>query len=231
MSACATLVVLLLAAPAAAQSGPSSDEEILNYTVNWPSGLSLGEGALRARRLPDPAGAREFSLVLDAAIPGVTVRDEYTSRTTADFCSLEFEKKSEHGRRKASEKSVFDRERGVMVRTTSAGGGSSETPTAKCARDALGFLQFLRREVAQGRLPGPQAVHFGATYQLRLNYAGLQPLTVNGERLDADRLTATVKGPASENTFEIWLARDELRTPLRIRVPFALGTFSMDLVR
>jgi hypothetical protein len=220
-----------LSRPAAGQSSGPEYEEVLHYTVNWPSGLSLGEGTMRTRRLAQPPGAREFTLVLDAAIPGVTVRDEYISRATADYCSIRFEKNSVHGRRKASETSQFDADRGVMVRTTPEGGGRSEAPIAACAKDALAFLHFLRREIASGRLPGAQPVYFGATYQFRASYGGVQALTIEGERLEADKLTATVKGPASETTFEIWLGRDEARTPLSIRVPFAMGIFSMELVR
>jgi hypothetical protein len=42
---------------------------------------------------------------------------------------------------------------------------------------------------------------------------------------------ATLKGPASEITFEMFFARDAARTPLVIRVPLTLGTFSMELAR
>jgi hypothetical protein len=217
--------------PAAAQSGAIEHDESLNFAVNWPSGLSLGEGFLRARRLPEREGVNEYSLVLDAAIPGITVRDEYMSRATAEFCSLEFEKQFEHGKRKGGEKSVFDQTRGVVVRTTANGGGKSEVPAVPCAKDALTFLQFLRKEVAQGRLPAAQPIHFGATYQVRVAFGGAQHLVLGGERVEADKLNLTVKGPASEHAFEVWLARDEVRTPVRIRVPFALGVFSMDLVR
>ena len=219
------------ALPATPQNAPESDEEHLRYTINWPSGLSLGEGTMRARRLPDPPNAREYSLVLDAAIPGVIIRDEYTARATAGFCSLQFEKNSVHGPRKASEKSVFDFERNVLTRTTTGGGGKSEISTAPCAKDALTFIYFLRREVAQGRVPTSQTVYFGAAYQMRMAYANTQQVTAGGERVEADRFTAKVKGPASETSFEIWLSRDPARTPVMIRVPFAMGTFSMELVR
>ena len=221
----------MCALPAASQNAPDGEEEHLRYTVNWPSGLSLGEGTMRVRRLQEPPNAREYSLVLDAAIPGVTIRDEYTARATAGFCSLQFEKKSVHGPRKASEQSIFDAERNVMTRTTSGGGGKSEVSTAACAKDALTFLYFLRREVAQGRVPTSQTVYFGAAYQMRIAYASTGQITAGGERVEADRFTLALKGPASETNFEIWLARDPARTPVMIRVPFAMGTFSMELVR
>ena len=49
-----------------AQGFPQADET-LNYTVNWPSGLSLGEGRLEAKK---NAAGWEFDLQLDAAVPG-----------------------------------------------------------------------------------------------------------------------------------------------------------------
>jgi hypothetical protein len=80
-------------------------------------------------------------------------------------------------------------------------------------------------------VPAAQTIYFGAAYQIRLTYAGMQQIVVGSERLDADRMTASVKGPASETNFEMWFARDATRTPLMIKVPFSMGTFSMELVR
>jgi hypothetical protein len=47
----------------------------------------------------------------------------------------------------------------------------------------------------------------------------------------ADRLIVTVKGPASEMSFEIFFARDPARTPVIIRVPLSPGMFSLELAR
>ena len=44
-------------------------------------------------------------------------------------------------------------------------------------------------------------------------------------------MSASVKGPASEITFEVFFLKDRARTPALVRVPLALGTFSMELVR
>ena len=113
----------------------------------------------------------------------------------------------------------------------SADGGKSEVPAPGCARDALSFLYFLRHELSQGRLPPPQTVFFGAPYQLKLEYGGAQTIRVNDRRVEAERLRASLKGPASETSFELFFARDDVRTPLMIRVPFTPGVFSLELVR
>jgi hypothetical protein len=46
-----------------------------------------------------------------------------------------------------------------------------------------------------------------------------------------DHIQASVKGPKSDWSFEIFFARDAARTPLLIRVPFTLGSFSLELIR
>jgi hypothetical protein len=58
-----------------------------------------------------------------------------------------------------------------------------------------------------------------------------QNIRVGDSHLDTDRLVGTVKCPASEVTVEIFFARDAVRTPVLIRVPLAMGKFSMEIVR
>ncbi len=214
--------------PAGPPGNDTIREEALNYTVNWPSGLSLGESKLTAKR----AGGRwELEFALEAAVPGFEVNDMVRSIALDEFCSVEFEKQLKHGKRKAHERTTFDARRGVATRQTLGGGGKTEIPASPCSRDALAFLYFLRSELGQGRLPAAQTVFFGAQYRTGVQYRGAQRLVLNDAAVEADRLTVSLKGPASEHTFEIYFARDAVRTPLLIRVPLALGTFSMELVR
>jgi hypothetical protein len=219
------LCLALLGLPAPAQN-PA--EETLNYTINWPSGLSLGEATLRARQ----AGERwEVEFVLDAAIPGYVIQDRYRSILRPGLCCLELEKQFQHGNKKGRERTSFDAERGIAIRETLGGGGKSEISVPACPRDALGFLLHLRRELQQGRLPAAQQVFFGARYEVSLEYRGFQTVPVNEIPTQADRFSARVKGPASEHSVEIYFARDPARTPVLVRVPFPLGIFSMELVR
>jgi hypothetical protein len=222
----AALVLRAAPAPAApADAGFPYQEESLLYTINWPGGASLGEGRLSARRDTAFEGRWEFKLSLDASIPGFAVVDQFRSVADA-FCSVRFEKDSLHGARKSKEETSFDRSSGVARRTT-RNGGQSEFETGSCARDALAFLFYARRELSQGRVPPPGTVFFGGPYQIRMEYKGVESLPAG----PADKVAATVKGAASANSFEILFARDAARTPLAIRVPFALGTFTMELVR
>jgi hypothetical protein len=224
----AALMLVLAAAAAPAPQLPAGfpkADEVLRYSVNWPSGLSLGEGRLEARR----SGERwNFDLALDAALPGFAVTDRYHSQASAELCSLEFDKSSVHGARKASEKTVFDYRRGRARRAT-AGGGRAEIPIAGCARDALDFLFFVRRELGEGRIPPPQTVMVGAAYQVRLEYTGVQTVPVNEKKMRADRIVVFAKGPASDLNFEVFFSLDAARVPVVVRVPFSRGIFSMEL--
>jgi len=220
--------LLLLAALQAAAAAEPGGEEALRYTVNWPSGLSLGEASLRARR----AGERwELEFALEAAVPGFTVNDQYRSIAAEGFCSLELEKRFEHGNRRGHERTGFDAERGVAVRETLGGGGKSETPAPACPRDALAFLYYLRRELGQGRIPPPQEVFFGARYRVTFQYLGAQTVRVNEVPTEAERLRVSLKGPASEHSFEMFFSREPARIPVLVRVTLPLGLFSMELVR
>ena len=124
---CSLALAGLLLPPVGAQ------EETLRYSVNWPSGLSLGEAVMEAR--PGESGRREFEFRLDASIPGVNITDFYRSVTTADFCTQEFHKSLTHGKRQGEETTTVAPERGVARRVTARGGGASEIPVEACVKD------------------------------------------------------------------------------------------------
>ena len=57
------------------------------------------------------------------------------------------------------------------------------------------------------------------------------PITVGDKKEVTDHLMVSVKGPKADFTVEIFYARDAARTPLLIKIPQAVGTLSMELVR
>jgi Protein of unknown function (DUF3108) len=212
------------------QGGFPKSGEGLTYTVNWPSGLSLGEARITATPVKQSAGEPRwnFELHLDAALPGFAVKDRFRSMVSAELCSLEFEQDVARGRRKTQEKIAFDPP-ARQARRVTVGGGSSTVSTPECAKDALAFLFHARRELAQGRVPPSQTIFLGGPYTIRMEFSGTQAVQVNDKPVEADRVVATVKGPASEWRIELFFARDAARTPVVIRAPFAMGTFSMEL--
>ena len=224
---------LPLIALCSAQTMPPFDGEKLIYSVNWPSGLSLGEAQIESRRTVAGEGSSagwRFEFRLEAAIPGFAATDQIRSQADGDFCSIEFEKDSVHGKRKAREKISFDPAKGMATRQT-IGGGSSQIASGACGRDALAYLYHVRRELAQGRLAGAEPVFFGAAYQMSIQYGGAQRVRTGDTLVDADLLNFTGKGPASTFSFEVLFARDGVRTPLLVKVPLAMGVFTMELVR
>ena len=222
----ALLVLALFGLPAGA--------ETLHYSVNWQSGLSLGEAALRSDKVnADPEGGEpggwNFGLTLDAAVLGFTIRDEYSSSADDKFCSSKIEKTVTRGTRKSVEKVKIDRHTETATRETQ-GGGKSDYSVPDCVHDALAFLQFVRHELAQGRIAPQQPVILGAKYDVLMTYTGTEMVRVAGESVNADRVHTVIKGPAADITADLYFSHDELRTPVLARIPLPLGTFTVELL-
>jgi hypothetical protein len=64
------------------------------------------------------------------------------------------------------------------------------------------------------------------------SYTGAQSITLADKKPETtDHLVFQVKGPKSDFSVEVFYARDAARTPLLIKIPQAVGTLSMELVR
>src|SRR6266545_610478 len=212
----------------AEQGGAPVQDENLAYTINWPSGLSLGEAHLISHQ----AGERwYFEMALDTGVPGFPVSDHFRSSTNPDLCSVEFERETLHGKRRAHEKTTFDYKTGSAQRVTLSGGGKTSVRIPACARDALAYVMFARRELGQGRVPPAATVFYGAQYRVKADFIGPQNVTYNEKKAKADKLVVSLKGPASDVNVEVYFALDAARTPLAIRVPLSVGMVSMELVR
>jgi Protein of unknown function (DUF3108) len=229
-----SLLLAAFALTAAPVNAPGFNNEQLRYTINWSSGLSLGEANLHATLLKPTQDTerRHLEFDLDAAVPGYAVSDRYRSDSSSDFCSTEFQRTTTHGRKKTDEKTTFDAHSGTATRQT-VGGGKSDLKLPTCGKDALTYLYFVRRELSQGRIPPPQTIFFGPSYEARVEFAGTQKIRVGDTQVDADRLTASVKGTSTDSSisFEVFFLKDAARTPALVRVPLSLGTFSMELVK
>ncbi len=221
---------ILAAVSASAQTGFPFQDESLRYSINWPSGLSLGDATFSAHRTET---GWALSASLDVGVPGFPLKDSYRSTITKDLCSLELDRDILHGTRTTREKTTFDQKEGQAKRTTllPEGGGTSDFDIGSCARDALAYVYYVREEMGQGRVAPPQTVYFGSPYSVRIDYTGPQDLTVSERQQVTDHVVVSVKGPKSDFNFEIFFARDAARTPLSIRVPVTVGTISMELVR
>jgi hypothetical protein len=223
-SSCIALFLLLALTAIAADS--NLPNETLRYSINWPTGVSLGEAQLSAS---SSAAHMHFTFDLDAGAPAFAVSDRFRSDSSGSFCSSEFEKSTSHGSKKADDTEKFDAATGTVTR--GSGSGQAEILSNPCGKDALTFLYFLRQELSQGRLPQRAVVFYGAPYELRLNSAGTESIKIGSAAVDADRITATATGPSSSISFEMLFLKDRARTLAVVRVPLALGKFSMELVK
>ena len=224
-------VIACVAATAGAQTGFPFQEESLHYTINYTSGLSLGEADLSAHKTPT---GWDFSASVDAAVAGWGIKDKYTSSMTSGYCSKELKRDTIHASRSFREKTTFDQDAQTAHRQTEfpSNGGASDLSTGPCARDALTFFYFTRKELGQGRVPPPQVVYLGSAYTVQQSYTGAQSITLGDKKPEiTDHMVFSVKGPKSDFSIEVYFARDAARTPLLIKIPQAAGTLSMELVR
>ena len=223
-------LVPLLAAADTLQGFPFQNET-LRYNVNWPSGLSLGEVIFTAHK--SDAGGWAFEADLSAGIPGLPIADKYKSEITPEYCSVELNRELSRGAKKNTEKTTFDQKGGHAIRRTMfpLGGGKTELDIPSCARDALAYMYFGRKELGQGRMPPAGKIFFGGPYQVRMDYTGAQDIPVARKPTVTDHVNVSVKGPGSDFKFEIFYARDAARTPLLVKIPVAVGTISLELAR
>jgi hypothetical protein len=215
-------------APSAAPAAAAKPKiESLKYELSWASGLSLGEAILTAA--PSEA-ALLFAFQIDASVPGFALSESAESRATADYCSTLLYKRGARGKRKIDEKTEFD-QKGMKATRTTDGGGKGSVSIPACAKDSLTFLHFLRKELAAGRLPAQQKVYYGGEYSVNVKFAGAQKVTIAGEATDSEKITATIKGAASDFTADVFFAKDSVRTPLMVQVPVKAGKLTLELVR
>jgi len=243
----AVFFLIAIAAPA----------QTLHYVINWPSGLSLGEASISVSKpsaaapsaakgatpaaasvAPSAAAAASgtssgnwtFDLDIDAGVPGFVLRDHYHSTAQdADICSVKLERKTQHGARKSEETDTFDQT--IHTLTRESPGAKTDYSVTPCARDAMAFLQFARKELAQGRLAPQQQVVLGGPYNVRLEVLGVQAVKMLDKTVQADRIRATIKSSFSDLVVEIFFAKDEARTPVLAKIPLPLGTFTAELTR
>lgn len=219
---------------------PASAES-LHYVINWPSGLSLGEATLNSSHMVFMSGVVSNETLMsdfeiDFSIPGYTLSDRYHSAAEGSgqgkaLCSTKLEKTVRRGTRKSGETDIFHQDKRTVTRETHGeGGGKSDLDVSDCARDVLTFLQFARNELAQGRLAPQESVVLGNVYQVRLDGMGAQTVKVGGKPVEADRVQASIKGPASSYTVDVFFSRDPARTPVLISIPLALGKFTAELI-
>jgi hypothetical protein len=231
MKSLGSLFPFILATVACAQQGFPFTNESLKYTINYTSGLSLGDANFNATH--SSSHGWEFEASVNAAVPGFAILDGLRASATDELCSTQFTRDLSNGSKKTREKTTFDDKtgKGHRVTTMPADGGETTFTIPSCARDALTYVYYGRRELGQGRVPHTQDVFFGGPYSAKMDYAGAQNILVKGKSTVTDHLVISVKGPKSDFSFEVFYARDAARTPVEIRIPAPAGTLTAELAQ
>lgn len=215
-------------APAEPASRAAPSKELLRYVISWNNGLSLGEAALSSAQSGE--GNLEFTFQAEAAVPKFPVTEWMRGLANGEFCTVESEKKAVRGTRKTDEKTTFDQQKLSATRETIKG-GKSTFPIAACAKDAVSFLYFLRRELAQGRLPKAATVYYGAPYQISMQAGGNSKIKVGDASFDTEKVNISIKGPTADLKVEAFFEKNAARVPLQIRVPIGNNTLVMEQQR
>ena len=208
------------------EAAPFPSGEVLRYDIVWPSGLRLGEARFTANS--NQAGWA-FSADISANLPVLAIEDKYESKADFSLCAASFKKVVSHGKKKQNEEITFYQDENRALRRNLADSTTQDLTVPPCARDALTYLYSLRQELAQGRVPPPDDFNFGSQYQISVSYVETRAIESGGKTQQADRLLVDVTGGENPINIELFLAQDPARTPLLIRVPFELGTFSLKL--
>lgn len=206
---------------------PFASGETLRYEIVWPSGLRLGDAEFRAN---SNLTGWAFAADLSASLPAIIVDDKYQSSTDSSLCSTKFAKQVIHGKHKQNEEVEFDQDANRALRRNLANGTTQNLVVPPCARDALAYLYYLRQDLSHGRVPPPDDFNSGTQMQISVSYVETREIEAGGKKQDADRLLIYVTGGEKPINIEVFLAKDDARTPLLLRVPLELGTFSLRLV-
>ncbi len=209
--------------PAIFLLAPLLPAETLRYNLKWPSGLTLGEASFTSELT---ARGDRYTLDLDASLPAYALVDRYTSGTSAQSCTIQFTRETRHGSKNTREQTSVAPD-GTITRET-IGGGKTDIPAMPCPRDPLALLTALRKNFAQPA----QSVLFGPGYPVRFEAAMSATITLNDKPTPADKVICIITLPKTgDYRLELYFLKDQTRTPALIRAPFALGIFSMELVR
>ena len=222
-----------LCAATATPPAAAFTNEKLDYTIEWPTGLSLGEAHWQAKNIGSTQSpVWDLDMDFDARIPGFTLINSYHAVTTGNLCMDKLTREIEHGPLKTTESEIVDHKNSTVTRkTTSNSGGESTFTVPDCVRDALTFVFLTRQELVHGRIPPNQPVLLGSSYDVRLTFLGTQKIKSGDRTIEADRVGCAIKGPASALDVDVYFARDAVRTPVLVRVPLSMGTFLLELAR
>lgn len=213
-----------LAVPLRAGSFPWPEGEKLELEIFWPSGVTMGEATLQASNVKD---MHFLSASMEVVLPQGRMLYKFTSTTDANLCSREFHQSVERGRKFWEEVTRFDSEAGTA--SVSRDGKTREIAAGKCARDPLAYLYYYRAQSAAGKHPSQDSLFLTGPLALTITAKGKEQVKINRIARQADRYQIAYPSETGPGTLELWLDGSARQTPVAIRLPLPLATFSAEL--
>jgi hypothetical protein len=238
--------------PSVAEPLPFSIGETLYYNIGYSKLIvsgTIGELKLTVSKPLDPSHSQMIELKADAvskgfypSLFGVKVKDSYTSLVhVSDFGVHTTTKLLEEGKVRREQKSVFNREAGILtyIDRDLANPKSSpkikEKPSPKWVQDLLSAIYFVRTQpLKEGDVIPVPISDGGELYNIQVIAGKRVEITNRGVAVKTIQLNAKVfDGSYIRRSGEmlIWIADDPTRVPLRARIKTSGATITVDLKR
>lgn len=176
------------------------------------------------------------------ALFGVKVKDSYISLVNqTDFGIHSSTKLLEEGKGRREQKSVLNRETGVVTYTDrdlanlKSQPKIKEKPSPSWVQDLLSAIYFVRTRALKDGEVTPVPISDGAeVYNIEVVAVRREPITTRAGKFNAIQLNAKVfDGRYIKRSGEmlVWVTDDEARIPVRARVKTSGATITVDLKR
>ena len=184
----------------------------------------MGEATLQASSVKD---TQFFSASMEVVLPQGRMLYKFTSTTDGNLCSREFHQSVERGKKYWEEVTRFNAETGKA--SVSRDGRTQELPAGKCARDPLAYLYYYRSQAAAGKKPTGDTLFLTGALQLGIEAKSKEQIKINRIERQAERYRITYPAGEESGLIELWLDGTSRQTPVAIRLPLPLATFSAEL--
>jgi hypothetical protein len=218
------LMTALLSPPVRAENRPWPEGEKLVFEIFWPSGVSMGEATLEAKSIKDNL---YFWAVAEVGLPQGRILYKYSSIASSDLCSREYRQSVERPGKFWEEITKFDADAGKA--TVSRDGRSREVTAAKCSRDPLALLYYYRAQAGVGKSASSETLFLGAPLSLKIEAKGKEQIKIKQTQRRGDHYIIMYPSASGDRSLELWLSDSPAQTPIAVRLPLPLATFSAEL--
>jgi hypothetical protein len=236
--------------PRVADPLPFKVGETLSYNVTFSKLIfsgTIGELKLTVSKPLEPTQSEMIELKAEAvskgffpALFGVKVKDRYISLVnTVDFGVQVSTKLIEEGKVRREQKSVLNRETGLVTYTDRDLANSKNTPKVKekasprWIQDLLSTIYFVRAQpLREGDVIAVPISDAGEVYNIEVIAGKREEIKTGGKKYTVIQLNAKVFGGRyikRSGEMLVWVSDDLSRIPVRARVKTSGATITVDL--